>query len=390
VKTLFVLSALAEIVMLFALYLVGRRHVLSGLRRDAALSRPPAKTLRTAMIVPVTGNNRTVRRGLASLLRQEYPGIRYVIVTRDEDDPATDMVRSLIEGRDDAVLLTSGPATASGQKNHNLLAGVRHMGDWPEAYVFCDSSHLAKADLAALLVEPLANGWAVISGGFHRVIPRDATIPTLGMLNVCLALHCLQPIRAITQPWGGAMAITREAFEEYGVAKVWAHNIVDDFSMGPLLAKKRIRTWPVADACLDTPLKAVKYSLWEDWLTRQLLYLKFCTPEMWLGALVVVWLFLFPPLAGLAGALGALAGLADWWWLVALVAYGAGFVATGMAFRTFSPRPVDLWHWMLGFFSTFMMTSWCYLRTWTTFTMSWRGIAYRVTWGGRVVEVIKS
>jgi len=36
------------------------------------------------------------------------------------------------------------------------------------------------------------------------------------------------------------------------------------------------------------------------------------------------------------------------------------------------------------------MTVWCYLRTWTTFTMRWRGIAYKVTWGGRVVEVLKS
>ncbi|WP_243311806.1 glycosyltransferase [Fundidesulfovibrio agrisoli] len=389
-KTLFVLSALAEIAVLFALYFAGRKHVLSGMRLQPPLDRPPAKPLRAAMIVPVTGDTPTVRNGLASLLKQEYPGIRYVIVTRDEEDPATDMVRALIEGREDAVLLTSGPATTSGQKNHNLLAGVRHLGDWPEAYIFCDSSHLAKPDLAALLLEPLANEWAVISGGFHRVIPRDTVIPTLGMLNVCLALHCLQPIRAITQPWGGAMAITREAFEENGVAKVWAHNIVDDFSMGPLLAKKRIRTWPVADACLDTPLKAVKWKLWEDWLTRQLLYLKFCTPEMWLGALAVVWLFLFPPLAALGGVLGALLGCAGWWWLGAALAYAGGFTAVGMAFRNFSPRPMPLWHWMLGFFTTFLVTSWCYLRTWTTFTMSWRGISYKVTWGGRVVKVLRS
>lgn len=388
-KTLFVLSALGEIALLMALFWAGRRHVLAGLKRFYSGPVRLAKEPRAAMIIPITGDSPAVRLGLESLLAQDYPNIRYVLVTHDEADTATVVARGLIEGREDATHLLSGSADACGQKNHSLLAGLATVRDWADIYIFCDSTHVARPDLARLLVEPIALGQASISSGFHRIVPLDGAVPTLGMLNVCLFLHCLQPIRAITQPWGGAMSVSREAFEEYGVAEVWEKNIVDDFSLGPLLAKRGIRTWPVAEACLDTPLKKVSFAHWQDWLTRQLLYLKFCTPEMWLGSLLVVGLFIVPPLLAVLGSLGVLFGSVDPWWLGAATCYAAAFAVVGMFFRTLSPKPVGVWDWMKGFFASPLMTVWCYLRTWTTFTMSWRGIAYKVTWGGRVVEVIR-
>jgi len=390
VKTLFVVAAAAEIVMLLALYWSGRKHVRAGLLRPYRGPVTLLRELRAAMIIPVTGDSPAMRAGLESLLAQDYPNLRYVLVTRDEADPATAFVRELVGSRGDAVHLASGPASRCGQKNHNLLAGVAHVGDTAETLIFCDSTHVARPDLARLLIEPLAGGRAVLSGGFHRVVPLDGRVSTIGMLLVNMVLHSLQSIRAITQPWGGAMAICRKTFEEYGVAKVWAGNIVDDFSLGPHLAKRGIRAWPVAEACLSTPLKDVPVGYWRDWLTRQLLYLKFCTPEMWLGSIVVVLLFVVPPVLAVFGALGAVSGQAGAWWLAGAFAYAAAFAGVGLAFRRLSPRMVGAWAWTKGFFVTPLMTAWCYLLTWTTSTMNWRGIAYKVTWGGRVVEVLRS
>jgi len=389
VKTFFVVTALAEIVMLAALFLAGRKHVLAGLRAAYGGVVRLGNEPRAAMIIPVTGDNAATRAGIESLLAQDYANLRYVLVTRDEADPATAFVRGLIGSRGDAVHLVSGAASRCGQKNHNLLAGVEHVGAGAEIFIFCDSTHVARPDLARLLIAPIAGGLASLCAGFHRVVPLDGRVATLGMQNVNMALHCLQPIRAITQPWGGAMAVCRKVFEEYGVAEVWAQNIVDDFSIGPHLAKRGIRAWPVAEACLDTPLKDVTVGYWRDWLTRQLLYLKFCTPEMWLGSIVVVLLFVVPPVLAVCGVLGVLAGQAGVWWLFAAFAYAAAFTAVGMAFRSLSPRAVGGWTWTKGFFATPLMTAWCYALTWTTFTMNWRGIAYRVTWGGRVVEVLR-
>ena len=376
-------------IFLAALYRAGRKHVRSGLDNPYRGLKRLEKEPSAALIVPVTGDTPAVRAGLRSLLAQDYPNLRYVFCVADETDPATSVVRSLIKCRQDARLVIAGQAEHCGQKNHNLLAGVASVGDGPEIFVFCDSTHLARPDLSRLLIAPLADGRAVISGGFHRVVPLDSGIGTLGMQDVCLALHCMQPVRAITQPWGGAMAVTRDVFEKHAVGAVWAENIVDDFSMGPHLVKHGIRCFAVADACLETPLKGVSIGQWLDWYTRQLLYLKFCTPEMWLGAIVPIWLFGAAPLMAIGGLAAWLVGLASSWWLVWGLVYLAVYVGVGLRFRTLSPRPVGAVAWSLGFLATFLGSVWCYVRTWTTFTMSWRGISYKVTWRGRVTQVIR-
>ncbi len=375
--------------MLGGLFLAGRRHVLSGLRRPYAGPERLALEPNLAMIVPITGDNPESRAGLSTLLKQDYPNMRVMLVTRDEADPATAMARQLVRSRQDAQHILAGAALGCGQKNHNHLAAIAALGDWPEIYLFCDAGHLARPDLARLLVEPLALGKAVIAGGFHRIVPLDNGVSTLGMLLTCLALHCMQAIRAITQPWGGAMAVTRKVFEEYGIAGIWAENIVDDFSMGPHLASHGIRTWRVGRACLETPLQGVRFSTWEAWLIRQLLYLKFCTPEIWLGAVVAAWLFGFPPVAAALGLLGGLTGMADPWWIGAGFIYLAAFIPLGLTFRTLSPRPVPVVAWFKGYVAAMVITFWCYLRTWFTFTMSWRGISYQVGWRGRVVRIIR-
>jgi hypothetical protein len=43
--------------------------------------------------------------------------------------------------------------------------------------------------------------------------------------------------------------------------------------------------------------------------------------------------------------------------------------------------------WLLGFYANIGMACWCYLKTWRTDIIAWRGISYRVTWGGRVRQI---
>lgn len=389
-KTVFAVSFVAQIILLLLLYAVGRRYVLAGIRSPYAGPAGVDNAVPTAMIVPVTGDAPETRAGLQSLLGQDYPNLRYVFVTSGEDDPATALIRELIAGRSGAVHVTSGQAVSCGQKNHNLLAGLEHIRPWAGIYLFCDATHRARPDLARLLVEPLAQGKAVLSGGFHRVVPLDGEIPTLGMVHVCLVLHCLQSVRPITLPWGGAMAITRQAFELHDVASVWRTNIVDDFSMGPHLVKKGIRTWPVALACLETPLAKVRWEYWRTWLVRQLQYLKFCTSGTWFLAAVPVWLLGATPVLALGGILAWLAGAAGAWWLGWPVVYLAAFFGVGALFRGLSPRAVPMADWLKAFFVTPLMTAWCYLETVPSSTMRWRGIAYKVGWGGVVKKIIRN
>uniref|UniRef100_I2PYB9 Glycosyl transferase n=1 Tax=Desulfovibrio sp. U5L TaxID=596152 RepID=I2PYB9_9BACT len=374
----------AQLVMLSALFLLGRRHVLGG---DGPEPMPDACPP-VALIVPVTGDHPGMREAVASLLDQDYPDLTVVFVTADAADPAGALVAGVAGDDPRALLAVAGRAELCGQKNHNILAGIR-AASTAEIFVFSDSSHLADRHFVTNLVAPIIRGDAPMTSGFHRIVPEDGAVGTIGMANTCLALHLMQPLAAITQPWGGAMAISRAAFERFGLARVWSRNIVDDFSMGPHLRRSGVAAWPVAAACLDTPLRAVSLARWDLWLTRQLLYLKFCIPLDWLVSILAVFILSAPPVLAAATVLGGIAGLVPGGAAIGALAYFAAFLGLGLAFRTLSPRPVDLLPWLRGYAATFLMLGWCFGRTFATNTMSWRGIDYKVGWNGVVRRIIR-
>lgn len=385
VGTFVVVVLAVQIVVLAALYGFGHRHVRGG----AGPETKPKRFPRVAMIVPLTGDVPGMEEAVSSLMRQDYPDYTVVCVTESADDPAVGLVARCAAGLNRVVSTTAGPAMTCGQKNHNILAGVR-VAATAEIYAFCDSTHRARPDFLSNLVAPIARGDAAMSSGFHRIVPGDARTGTIGMLTTCLALHLMQPIRAITQPWGGAMAISRAAFERYDLAGLWSRNIVDDFSMGPHLHQWGLTTWPVASACLDTPLAGMTLARWDVWLTRQLLYLKFCMPPGWLASTLAVFILSVPQVLAAGAFLGWLAGLVGQTLGVITLAYFLLFAGLGLLFRGLSPRPIPFWAWMRGYVATFGMLAWCFGRTFTTNTMSWRGIDYKVGWGGVVRQVIRT
>ena len=373
-----------QVAVLIALYVLGHRHVRGGDGPEAT----PGTFPRAAVIMPLTGDTPIMRRAVASLLDQDYPDRAYFFVTGDANDPAAALVGEIAGDAPDVNLILAGPATTCGQKNHNILAGIRAAAT-ADVYVFCDSTHLANGRFVANLVAPIARGDASMTSGFHRIVPEDARTGTIGMLTTCLALHLLQPIRAITQPWGGAMAISRTAFERFGLYALWSRNIVDDFSMGPHLHRWGLPAWPVAAACLDTPLSGMTLARWDDWLTRQLLYLKFCIPPGWLVSIVAVFVLAAPPVMAVLALAGAAIGVVTGQTASAAALYLAVFTGLGLLYRGLSPRPVPVLAWLRGFAATFGLLAWCFGRTFTTNTMRWRGIAYKVGWGGVVKQVIR-
>jgi len=374
-----------QLAILGGLFLWGAPHVR---RSQVAAPAPPGPFPPVTVIVPVTGDAPLTRRCLESLLTNDYPDFQVIFVTRDESDPAVAVIGELIARHARGRHVVSGPARRCGQKNHNLLAGIAAADPATDILVFCDATHVAPPGFLGRLVRPLAAGEAVLVTGFHRIIPQDYRVGTLGMLMIVLCLHLLHGNRFIVQPWGGATAIVRRVFQDHGVARVWAENIVDDVSMAMHLVKDGIRVKAVGEAILETPLAGETVAHWADWLVRQLLYLKFCAPALWLGALVVVAALVVPPLWALGACLGGLGGwvspgtaLPGWLYLLVLTALGA-------VYRTLAPFGIPWPRWLLAYYATLMVLPWCYLRTWGTDIMAWRGISYRVGRGGKVQEVI--
>ncbi len=388
---LMLVSMALEIVILLILMLHSRDHILRSFPErepSAAVSGPWPAYPRVALIVPLTGNTSEMRTALESLLNQAYPDFETIFVTRDLEDPATALVRNLLSRHAGARHIVSGPATGCSQKNHNILAAVGALDDTVEILVFCDSTHEAQPHFLRELIYPVATGAAVLTCGFHRISPGDTRVGTLGMLQTVMSLHLLHGFHFIALPWGGATAVLRSAFQEHQVAEVLGQNVLDDFPLGLRLLHAGIRAVPVAAATLNTPLSGQTLAGWSAWLTRQMLYAKYIMPATWLAFVLAIWLLAAPILFSVLAALGGLVGLAP----PGLAFTGLGFLAllTGIGAwcRCLVPHKIPLGPWLLAFYANIFMIGWCYFQTWRTDTLAWRGISYRVTWGGRVREII--
>ncbi|MDP3181879.1 MAG: glycosyltransferase [Desulfobaccales bacterium] len=382
----FILGAMGLVVLVVAgLVLVGGRSVKNVSSGDMA--REPERWPPVALIVPVTGAAPGLGERLGSLLTQDYPDYQVIFATRDREDPATGVIMPLISGHPRAGHVLSGRATACGQKNQNLLAGLRTIGEGPEILAFCDSNQLAPATWLKELVRPIALGEAEVTSGYHHIIPQDKRIATLGRAISVLTLYLTKGFKRLNQPWGGATGIARSLFESLGVAKLWAENVVDDVSLAARLIRAGILVGVAPGACLSTPLAGETLTGWSQWLTRQWLYLKFCLPGTWLAAGLLQHLLAILVivaggrcLLGLVGWSSPAAGLSAALFLTLLTGLGA-------ALRPLHPSPGPLKAWLAAFYAAIFMASWCHLQTCFTQHLHWRGISYRVGRGGRVTEV---
>ena len=379
----------AMVLMLLALAvltLVGGR----GLRpaTAAALGRPAGPWPPVALLVPVTGAAAGLEARLAALLRQDYPDYQVVFATRDAEDPATSVILALIRRYSRVRQVVAGPARSCGQKNQNLLAALKLVGQTPEILVFCDSSQEAHAGWLKELVGPVAAGQVEVVSGFHHIIASDPGIAALGRAVSVLTLYLTKPFRRLNQPWGGATAIRRRLFEDLGVARLWAENVVDDVSLAARLVQAGLPVGLSPGACLYTHLEGETMAGWRDWLTRQWLYLKFCMPATWLaGGLAMHLLLLLVLVSGVRLLLAPL-GLTSGGQVVEAALFLAGLAGIGVYLRSIHPQPGPVGRWLAAYFAAMAMASWCHLRTLFTGEMRWRGIIYRVGWRGKVVEVV--
>lgn len=381
----FILAAMALMLLaLTALVLVGGR---GWQKRDAGLTPAPRRWPRVGLTVPVAGADGDLAGRLSSLLAQDYPDYEVVLVTRDLKDPATPAILAVISGCPRARQVVSGPAVSCSQKNHNLLAGIRALGEAPEVLAFCDANQSAPAHFLTELVRPIALGEAQVTGGYQHVIPGDARLATLGRAISVLTLYLVKGVACLDQPWGGATAISRGAFADLAVERLWAENVVDDVSLAARLLEAGMRVRLAPGAVLAAPLAGETLAGWSRWLTRQWLYLKFCLPGSWVAAGMFSFLLL-----GLVMLAGGRLLLAPWGWVSAGPALGGGLflalvTALGVAMRRLHPRPGPLLAWIGAFYAAVAMSGWSHLGTWFTRTLNWRGFSYRVARKGKVTEI---
>jgi ceramide glucosyltransferase len=386
---IFLLAGMTIVLLAFAgLVRAGSRVLAPGAGRQEP--EPPQRWPRLALIVPVAGAPAGLAPRLDALLNQDYPDYQVIFATRDAEDPATRVISSLIWGRSKARLVVAGPARTCGQKNQNLLAGIKLAGEAPEILAFCDSNQEAPPDFLTKLAGPVARGEGVVTSGYHHVVPGDNRLATWGRAVSVLTLYLTKAIPWLNQPWGGATAIRRETFESLRVAHLWTETVVDDVSLAALLVKTRIPVCLSHGADLATKVSGETLASWESWLFRQWIYLKYYLPGSWLAAGALLYFLTGFTLVSLAQLL-----LAFWGWgtpltIILSLAFLIGLTSLALTMRRLHPVPTPSRpFWLAAFLASLGMASWVHLKTCLTQKISWRGKVYQVDWRGRVLTILE-
>jgi ceramide glucosyltransferase len=374
--------------------LISTGIVLIGLRGAKGTFCPTCSTSlvkwpNLSVVVPVTGADSTLVPGVKSLLSLEYPDYQVVFAMRNSKDPAAPVIRDLIRGHAKAGYVFAGDAQTCSQKNHNLLAGIRKTNEATEILVFCDAGHVAPSHWLKALVEPIARGDAMVTTAYHRIIPENLGLPTLGKSFTVLMVSLLQVIGPLTQPWGGAMAIQRDLFEKLDVEELWGRHVVDDVCLARRLARDRIRTVAVPEANLETPLVRETMINWHRWLVRQLQYLRLCFPFTWAGAGFVMYLISWLVLLSLGRCLQGVLGWIPSAQILPAVLFLLLLTGLGILLKAIYQRPIPLAMWLLAGYAFIFVASCSHMRSSMGRIIRWRDFSYQIARNGKVLRIME-
>ena len=256
-------------------------HVLFEKRSRPARSARPA---RAGVFVPCKGAFPELADNLEAVACQEYENFTVTYISESYEDPAIRAIERVVRRHPHCRHVVAGPAVSCGQKNHNLLKGLAQ-DSGSELFVFCDADIRPPREWLSMLVSSLTADDVSVASGFRWLTPARRTLAgTLHSMVVAYqgAFMSCTSTRAV---WGGATAIRSSTFEKLGVADEWSRTVVDDMTLLHLLRRKRMSV--VYDPrCLVVSNNAVS-SVREvvEWLTRQILFLKFCVRPFWFAAL---------------------------------------------------------------------------------------------------------
>lgn len=375
---------LVTLMCLWGLMFLGRRYI------ERAAAAPDLSHTRdwppVSLIIPVAGRSPGLEDQLRSRLHQDYPNYEVILVTRSGEDPASEVIGRLLTEFPHARQVVSGPAQTCGQKNYNLLAGVRAASTGAKILVFADANQVAPKHWLAALVQPLVGGRAVVSSGFHHIIPRDRRLATQGRLCTVLMIYLGKGVPGWDQPWGGATALPREVFRSLELDELWSRTVVDDVTLAKRMQEAGIPATPAPGAVLATEA-AESLASWEAWFTRQILYLKFYFFWPWLLAGVGLFTLLGLVLVSLGWIFGAAGGLAPGSRAAFGLVFLLGFSLFLLAGRTLHPAPGSWPSFLAAGYLTLAMAVWCHAKTWRGRKLCWRRLLYTVDRRGWVSSI---
>lgn len=204
-----------------------RGHVARGQRIAMGGFHP-----RAAILLPVRGLDDGFDANLRSILSQDYPAYRVLLVADDAGDPALESARrvALELPRVPLTPILADPGGLPGKANA-LRTALHHLAPGDEVVVLADADIRPGADWLHQLVQPLADANVAAATGFRWYVPPEPRFWSLVRSEWdAVGGNVLFDSRR-NYVWGGSTAIRAETLRELRMDERWRSVLSDDLVM---------------------------------------------------------------------------------------------------------------------------------------------------------------
>jgi hypothetical protein len=249
----------------------------------AVTTKAEGRKRRIAVIAPCKSLDAELADNLAALFQQDFPSYELIFVVDSRQDPAVALIERLIldHPQISARVVVSGPATACGQKVHNLRAAVETLGPGVDVLAFVDSDARPRRDWLRQLTRRIGPKGMEAASSYRWFVPLRPTLPNLMLASLD---HSLVPLSCPGRDyllWGGSWAIRRDVYERVGLHAAWQTALSDD------MVARRVLTAAAVHIEFE-PMAIVASPLNFDWpqmfafLRRQFVIIRWNVPGWWL------------------------------------------------------------------------------------------------------------
>ena len=280
-------------------------------------------------VVPARNEADILGAALPTLLAQDYPEFRVILVDDASTDDTAAVAASL--GTDRLTIVHGdGPPPGWAGKVAAMALGVEAAGE-PDYLLFTDADIRHPADSVRLLVATARRDRLDLVSLMAR-LGTDTGWERLVVPAFVYFFAQLYPFRLVSRPRsrvaaaaGGCMLVRRTALAEAGGLAAIKDAHIDDVALGKLL-KRGGRTWLGFTTAVRSLRPYPRFGdLWDMVARSAYTQLRY-SPALLLGTIAgLLLLYVLPPVATIVGLFG-------WWWL-----FGVGGLAWLIMSATFVP-----------------------------------------------------
>jgi ceramide glucosyltransferase len=345
--------------------------------RTAAGIDPP----RVSILAPCRGIDEQFEGYARALLFQQYSRYEVLFLVESTNDPAWSVLNRILANTPGirAALIVTGTAEGCSQKIHNLLVGLEHVAPESGILAFVDSDVQVHPAWLAALVTPLDDAAVGATSGYRWYVPCRG-----GAAGSLRSAWNAATLSLMTHPrygfaWGGSSAIRREVFEKLQIRDAWSRGLSDDLLLTQAVRAAGLKI-PFVPACLVPTFEPCTWRQLLEWTNRQASIARVHVPQS-LGMCLLIHL-----ISIMLGVLGIVAVASGQWVASGLLL--SSWVINGLGSLAVCRAAL---HRLSAYGFTIVQHAWAHALwapaltvlvlvnmtvSWTTRTITWRGIAY--------------